>query len=229
MTRQDLDGSTVVFDLDGTLIDTAPDLVGATNHVLSGLSLPPRPEAAVRPWISFGARRMIEEALEQSGQPRPAAEVDRLLALFLDHYEANIARGSRPYPHVLDEIRQLRSQGARIAVCTNKREALAVRLIETLALGDLFAAVIGRDTLAVSKPDPGHLTGTIARAGGIPTRAVMIGDSGVDIATARAARVPVVGVTFGYSDVPMRDLGADVTIDSYANLSGVIRHLLAAR
>lgn len=169
---------------------------------------------------------MIEEALAQSGEMRAPHDVDRFLAMFLDHYEANIARNSRPYPHVVDEIVRLRSEGARVAVCTNKREALAVRLIGALALTDLFAAIIGRDTLPVSKPDPGHLTGTIARAGGDIRHAVMIGDSGVDVATARAARVPVVGVTFGYSDVPMAELGADATIDSYANLSGVIRHLL---
>lgn len=194
--------------------------------MLGRLSLPPRPEATLRPWISFGARRMIEEALAQSGEMRAPHDVDRFLAMFLDHYEANIARNSRPYPHVVDEIVRLRSEGARVAVCTNKREALAVRLIGALALTDLFAAIIGRDTLPVSKPDPGHLTGTIARAGGDIRHAVMIGDSGVDVATARAARVPVVGVTFGYSDVPMAELGADATIDSYANLSGVIRHLL---
>lgn len=221
-------GATIVFDLDGTLIDTAPDLIGATNHVLAGLSLPPRPAASVQPWISFGARRMIVEALKQSGTAFTASEVDRLLTIFLDHYEANIARASRPYPHVLDEIARLRGAGANIAICTNKREALALKLLDSLRLTDLFGAIIGRDTLPVSKPDPGHLVGTIARAGGRLERAVMVGDSGVDIATARAAGVPVVGVTFGYSDVPIRELSPDIVLDTYANLSGVLGTLIAA-
>ncbi|MGD9669725.1 MAG: phosphoglycolate phosphatase [Hyphomicrobiaceae bacterium] len=215
-------GATIVFDLDGTLIDTAPDLIGATNHVLAGLSLPPRPANAVEPWISFGARRMIEEALKQSGVRQSQTEVDKLLGVFLDHYEANIASGSRPYPHVLDEISRLTSAGAKVAICTNKREALAFKLLDALRLTELFAAIIGRDTLPVSKPDPGHLIGTIERAGGRMERAIMVGDSGVDIATARAAGVPVVGVSFGYSDVPIRELNPDVAIDTYANLSDVL-------
>ncbi len=228
MSRSPLNGATIVFDLDGTLIDTAPDLIGATNHVLAGLSLPPRPAAAVQPWISFGARRMIEEALNQSGAVQSQTEVDKLLGIFLDHYEANIARGSRPYPHVLDEISRLTSAGASIAICTNKREALAFKLLDALRLTELFAAIVGRDTLPVSKPDPGHLTGTIRRAGGRVDRAIMVGDSGVDIATARAAGVPVIGVSFGYSDVPIRELNPDATIDTYANLSDVLGALFTA-
>ncbi|HRY06987.1 MAG TPA: phosphoglycolate phosphatase [Hyphomicrobiaceae bacterium] len=228
VTRSPLTGATIVFDLDGTLIDTAPDLVGAANHALARLALPPRPAEALRPWISFGARRMIEEGLDQCGVKQSPARIDQLLAVFLDHYEANIARLSRPYPHVLDEISRLTSAGASIAICTNKREALTFKLLDALQLTQYFAAIIGRDTLPVSKPDPDHLIGTIARAGGRVERAVMVGDSGVDIATARAARVPVVGVSFGYSDVPIKDLNPDVTIDTYANLAGVIGPLLPA-
>lgn len=224
--KYNFSGATIVFDLDGTLIDTSPDLIGATNHVLAEMSLPPRPAKEVQPWISFGARRMIEEALKQSGILRSPSEVDRLLDVFLDHYEANIARGSRPYPHVLDQITHLSGAGAKIAICTNKREALTLKLLGELQLTELFAAIIGRDTFSVSKPDPGHLIGTIERAGGQVERAIMVGDSGVDIATARAAGVPVIGVTFGYSDVPIRQLNPDVAIDSYANFSEVVTRLI---
>lgn len=225
LSRSTLDGATIVFDLDGTLIDTAPDLIGATNHVLAGLSLPPRPADAVQPWISFGARRMIEEALHQSGIPQSQTQIDNLLEIFLDHYEANIARGSRPFPHVLDEISRMAGAGARLAICTNKREALTLKLLDALQMTPRFAAIVGRDTLPVSKPDPGHLIGTIERAGGRLEHAIMVGDSAVDVATARAAGVPVVGVSFGYTDIPMRELGPDVTIDTYANLSVVLERL----
>lgn len=226
MSPNALAGATVVFDLDGTLIDTAPDLIGATNHVLSQLALPPRPAEALKPWISFGARRMIVEALRQSGVQHSQGDVDRLLAAFLIHYEDNIARESRPFPHVIEEIAQLKAAGANIAICTNKREVLSLKLLGQLELTALFAAIVGRDTLAVCKPHPGHLTGTIERAGGRAERAVMVGDSGVDIATARAARVPVVGVTFGYSDAPISSLDPDVTIDTYAGLSDLLDGLL---
>ncbi len=227
MSNSLFSGATIVFDLDGTLIDTSPDLIGATNHVLAGLSLPPRPADAVRPWISYGARRMIEEALDQSNATRSAPEVDRLLEAFLDYYENNIARGSRPYPHVLEQIDYLAGSGAKVAICTNKREALTLKLLDALRLTDRFDAIVGRDTLPVSKPDPGHLIGAIERAGGRLERAVMIGDSGVDVATARAAGIPIVGVTFGYSEVPIRQLDPDVAIDTHADLSDVLKVLLA--
>jgi phosphoglycolate phosphatase len=229
VTLNFLAGATIVFDLDGTLIDTAPDLIGAANHVLAGLALSPRPAEALKPWISFGARRMIVEALAQCDADRSEAEVDHLLASFLTHYEGNIAQLSRPFPNVIEEIADLTSAGARVAICTNKREALAVKLIDALDLSGLFTAIIGRDTLPVCKPDPGHLTGTIVRAGGMIERAVMVGDSGVDIATARAAGVPVVGVTFGYSDAPISTLNPDVAIDTYAGLQGVLGGLLRSK
>lgn len=229
MTASPLKNSTVVFDLDGTLVDTAPDLVNATNHVLASLSLPPRPSESLRPWISHGARRMIVEALAQSGRTSSETETDRLLDMFLIHYEANIARDSRPYPHVVAEIETLRNSGARVAICTNKREALTLKLLDALELSSLFAAIVGRDTLPVSKPDPRHLIETIARAGGQPAHAVMVGDSRVDVSTARAAGIPIIGVTFGYSDRPISSFNPDVTLDDYVALSSHVAALLARR
>ena len=226
MSKKRFSQTTIVFDLDGTLIDTAPDLVAATNHVLTSLSLPELPSEALRPWISFGAVRMIVEALATHGLSRPDGEHDALLEKFLDYYEANIARCSRPFPHALEAIESLKAQGARVAICTNKREALSLKLLGELGLTDHFAAIVGRDTLDVCKPDPGHLTGTIERAGGHIGRAIMVGDSQVDVATARAAGIPVVGVTFGYTDTPMATLMPDALIDSFAALNPVLAELL---
>jgi len=225
---RELNGATIVFDLDGTLIDTAPDLIAATNHALSDLGLPARADTSLRPWISFGARRMVEEALREAGAPKDANEVDRLLGLFLEHYEHNIAQLSRPFPGAMEAVDVLKGSGARLAICTNKREILSLKLLGELGIASQFDAILGRDTLPICKPHPGHLTAAIARAGGSDAKAVMIGDSGVDVETARAARIPVIGVTFGYTDVPIAELSPDVVLSDYANLIGALRGLLEA-
>jgi phosphoglycolate phosphatase len=220
---------TVVFDLDGTLVDTAPDLVGATNHALADLGLPAVSAHLLRPWISFGARRMIVEALIHSQSPRPEADVDRLLELFLIYYEANIARESRPFPGAIDALTTLSAAGARLAVCTNKREGLSRSLLRALSLDRHFHGLAGRDTFPVCKPHPEHLLGAIRLAGGDPARALMVGDSDVDIRTAKAAHVPVVAVSFGYTEIPVAELGPDRVIDHYAALLPAIRDLHAVR
>ncbi|MDX2309123.1 MAG: phosphoglycolate phosphatase [Hyphomicrobium sp.] len=218
-------GLTVVFDLDGTLVDTAPDLVGATNHALADLGLAPVDAGTLRPWISFGARRMIVEALAAHGRSLPDPDVDRLLDRFIGYYEVNIARESRPYPGVVETVAMLRDEGATLAVCTNKRESLSRLLLDALALTPHFAGLAGRDTFLVSKPHPDHLYGAIRLAGGDPGRAVMVGDSDVDVATAKAAGIPVVAVSFGYTQVPVHDLAADVVIDHYRELPAAIAGL----
>lgn len=217
---------TVVFDLDGTLIDTAPDLIGATNHVLERAGHAPVPGALLRPWISFGARRMIVEGLAASGLALAESDVDRMLQSFLTYYEANIARESRPYPGMVAAARALRSQGARLAVCTNKREGLSRTLLEALDLTDLFCALAGRDTFPVHKPHPDHLHGAIRMAGGPALHAVMVGDSEVDVQTARAAQVPVIAVSFGYTQVPVLDLAPDRLIHHYDELLSAVSDLV---
>jgi phosphoglycolate phosphatase len=219
---------TLVFDLDGTLVDTAPDLVGAANHVLAGLTLAPLPAADLRPWISFGARRMIVEALALHGESREETAIDTLLARFLDHYVDNIAATSRPFPGAVGALDRLLAQGATLAVCTNKRHALAVKLLDALALSGRFKAIAGRDTFPVSKPHPDHLSGAVRLAGGNLARSVLVGDSAVDVDTARAAGVPFVGVSFGYTDIPMRALGPDAIIDHFDQLDATLARLLAA-
>jgi phosphoglycolate phosphatase len=220
---------TVVFDLDGTLVDTAPDLVGATNHALLDAGLPPVPAGVLRPWISFGARRMIVEALVHAGTPLPDRQVDRLLELFLAYYETNIARESRAFPGAVEAIEALTRSGVRLAVCTNKRENLSRALLKELDLDRHFLGLAGRDTFAVHKPHPEHLLGAVRLAGGDPKRAMMVGDSDVDIQTAKAARVPVVAVSFGYTAIPVRDLAPDRVIDHYDALIPALRDLHTRR
>ncbi|MEQ1710221.1 MAG: HAD family hydrolase [Hyphomicrobium sp.] len=216
-------GLTIIFDLDGTLVDTAPDLVGATNHVLDRLGSPPLPADVLRTWISYGARRMIVEAFAVRGLVISEAETDRQLEGFLDHYTANIARESRPFPGTIEALDRFAAAGAKLAVCTNKREALSRLLLDALGMSARFSAIAGRDTFKVCKPDPGHLTGAIRLAGGDTSRAVMGGDSGVDIATAKSAGIPVVGVTFGYTEIPVTALGPDAVIDHYDDLDAAVR------
>ncbi|MEW5964350.1 MAG: phosphoglycolate phosphatase [Pseudomonadota bacterium] len=219
---------TLVFDLDGTLVDTAPDLVGAANHVLAGLALAPLSAAELRPWISFGARRMIVEALALRGERREETTIDTMLARFLDHYVDNIAAESRPFPGAVGALDRCLARGATLAVCTNKRHALAVKLLDALALTTRFGAIAGRDTFPVSKPHPDHLSGAVKLAGGNLARSVLVGDSAVDVATARAAGVPFVGVSFGYTDTPMHALGPDAIIDHFDQLDDALSRLLAA-
>ncbi len=221
-------GLTIAFDLDGTLVDTAPDLVAATNFILDSLGGEPMPEAALRPWISYGARRMIVEAIAHRGISLDEAETDRHLELFLDHYTANIARHSRPFPGTLAALDRFIEEGAILTVCTNKRESLSRLLLDQLGMSSRFRAIAGRDTFPVCKPDPGHLTGAIRLAGGDAHRAVMVGDSGVDIATAKSAGIPVVGVTFGYTETPVANLNPDAIIAHYDELDSAIRRLDAS-
>ncbi|MGH6673358.1 MAG: HAD-IA family hydrolase, partial [Xanthobacteraceae bacterium] len=200
---------TIVFDLDGTLIDTAPDLVDTLNVVLAQEGLPAVPFEHARNMIGGGARGMIEQALATEGRACPAAEMDRLYEAFLAYYAAHIADRSRPFPGLQATLEHLTAAGYRLAVCTNKLEWLSKRLLNALRLAGCFAAICGQDTFGVQKPDPRVLRLTVNRAGGELARAIMIGDSKTDVDTARAAHVPVIAVDFGYSDVPIASLQPD--------------------
>lgn len=213
---------TIVFDLDGTLVETAPDLIRATNHAMSLAGLEPVAPADIRPSISFGGRAMIVKGLELRRARLSDGEIDRLLEHFLDHYVENIAVESRPFPGLENALDRLAAEGARLAVCTNKREGMSRLLLDTLALSERFAAIAGRDTFPVHKPHPDHLTGAIRLAGGDPRRAVMVGDSDTDLQTARAAGVPMIGVPFGYTEIPMHELGPDALIEHYDHLLDAI-------
>ena len=221
-----LDGATLVFDLDGTLVDTAPDLFGALHHVLDGAAVPKAPNDHIRPFISFGARRMIAESISHAGETRSDGDIDGLLQVFLEHYADNVAVKSAPYANLLDALEVSSAAGATLGVCTNKREHLARLLLRELEMHDRFGAILGYDTLEVHKPDPRHLTETISRTGGDPSKAIMVGDSPTDVATAKAAGIPVIAVSFGYSEVHYTELGADVVIHDYAEFMDATRQLL---
>jgi phosphoglycolate phosphatase len=216
---------TIVFDLDGTLIDTAPDLFRAADFVLAEAGLAPAPPGLLRPLIGFGARVMIKAAFADQGRPLPEAELEAVYARYLAHYADNIAAESRPYPGLVAALDTLAEEGALLAVCTNKSEALARRLLATLHLLPRFAALAGWDTFDVFKPHPAHLTRTVVLAGGNPRKAILVGDSDTDIKTARAAGVPVIGVPFGYTDVPVHKLGPDAVIDHYRDLEAAIHRV----
>ncbi len=216
---------TIVFDLDGTLIDTAPDLIATLNHTLAQQGLPVVPYATARPLIGGGARGMIERALAIEGRSCSTADVDRLYTTFVAHYAGHIADRSRPFPQLEAALDRLAEAGHQLAVCTNKLEWLSKRLLDALQLTERFAAICGQDTFGMQKPDPQIFHQTVLRAGGEAKRAIMVGDSVTDIRTARAAKVPVVAVDFGYTDVPIASLGPDRVISSFAELPRAISEL----
>ena len=212
----------VVFDLDGTLADTAPDLIGTLNAIMSREGLPAVPLAAARDMIGAGARALVERGFEAAGRELTPARSDALFRDFLAHYAENLCIHSRLFDNLVPALNALEREGFRLAVCTNKVEGHSVRLIEALGLGGRFAAICGRDTFPYSKPDARHLLLTIERAGGDPARAVMVGDSKTDIDTAKAAGIPVVAVTFGYTDIPVRNLSPEAVIDDFAELVAAV-------
>lgn len=209
----------IVFDLDGTLVDTAPDLLASMNHALVHVGLGPIEDDGFRKHVGFGARVMLERAYESSGHAHPGAEtLDELMRHFLDFYQDTMPGASRPYDDVLEAIASFRAEGYLAAVCTNKIEVNAIRLLRELEIDGLFAAICGQDTFPVRKPDPAHLTGTIEMAGGDRNRAIMIGDSETDILTAKAAGIPVVAVDFGYTERPVAEFSPDKVISHYRDL-----------
>src|SRR5476651_1163042 len=219
----------VVFDLDGTLVDTAPDLIGALNFILDREGLPPVPLHAARNMIGAGARKLIERGLELEGRIMSVEDVTRLTGDFIDYYADHIADASRPFEGLEGALDDLSMRGYRFAVCTNKLEWLSKRLLDQLGLSGRFAAICGADTFGVSKPDPAILRQTIARAGGQPASAIMVGDAGPDIGVARRAGVPVIGVGFGYTDVPIADLKPDLVIHHMRDLPAAVESLMPPR
>ena len=213
---------TIVFDLDGTMIDTAPDLIATLNYILAQQGLPTVPYDDARPMIGGGARGMIERALILEKRQSSTAEVDRLYQAFIAYYADHVADRSRPFPGLEATLDGLAAAGYILAVCTNKLEWLSRRLLDALNLTPRFAAICGQDTFGVQKPDPLMFRLTVERAGGEPTRAIMVGDSITDIRTARAAYAPVIAVDFGYTDVPVERLGPDRVISAFTELPAAI-------
>lgn len=212
----------VVFDLDGTLADTAPDLTAALNHSLAVLGRPAVPDESVRHMVGHGARALLQKGLAATGEMNDAL-VEQGFPIFIDHYTANIAVGTRPFPGLDVALDALSAMGVKLAVCTNKLESLSRELIDALGWQDRFHALVGGDTLPVRKPDPAPLFEAIARCGG--GRAAFIGDSITDTDTGRNAGIPTIAVSFGFSDRPVDQLGADRIIDHFDEMIPALRAL----
>lgn len=206
---------TIGFDLDGTIADTAPDLMAALNHTLQSLGREPLPLDRVRSMIGHGTRALLRNGLAATGTA-DETEVAAGYPTLMDYYEAHVCDFTRPYPGVEAALDALAAQGIKLSVCTNKPERVSRLLIDALGWTDRFAAIVGGDTRAVTKPDPDPLHFAIERAGGGP--AAFVGDSITDVQTAKAAGLPCVVVSFGFADRPADQLGADKVIDDFADL-----------
>ena len=223
-----LRGATIAFDLDGTLVDTAPDLVASLNLILGEEGLPPLPFDDVRKMVGRGAKALLERGFAAAGAPLDADKTQALFERFIALYLGRIAHESAPFPGVVETLVALRTAGARLAVCTNKLTHLSVALLDALDLTRYFDAVVGADSAPAAKPDPRHVLATIAAVGGDPARAVMVGDSINDVLSAQAAGVPALLVSFGYTEAPVETLGGDLLIDSFLEVQDACIALLTS-
>lgn len=220
----------VIFDLDGTLVDTAPDLIDSLNHAIAAAGLAPTTYDDLKHLVGHGARVMIKRAFALRETPLSDAELEPLYERFIAYYLETMPGNSVPYPGIVPALERLTAAGFTLAVCTNKTTVLAVPLLEKLGLAQHFPVVTCGDTFEWRKPDARHILGTVEKAGGDPERSVMVGDSFNDIASAKNANIPSIGVTFGYTDVPMAELGPDVIIDGFDRLDPqMIEQLIAKR
>ncbi|MEZ5935986.1 MAG: phosphoglycolate phosphatase [Alphaproteobacteria bacterium] len=215
----------VVFDLDGTLVDTASDIVTHLNEMLIDLGRPGLALDEVRPMIGDGVRALLIRGLETSGGVPDGLDIEALFHRYLARYAERPVRTGGPYPGMVDTLEALAGAGVRLGVCTNKPQAPTDRLLRMLDLDRHFAAVIGGDALPVKKPDPAHLLAVLEQLDVRPERAALIGDSDTDRKTARRAGIPCILVSYGYTAIPAADLGADVVIDQAADLTSALASL----
>ncbi len=218
----------LVFDLDGTLAETAPDLVATLNMLLTREGFPPVPYATARSMVGGGARTLIERGLAHGGGSLPAARIDALFDEFLAHYDAHICDQTTLFPGVDAALDRFGAAGWGFAVCTNKVEHSSVLLLEALGIAGRFSAICGKNTFPMSKPDGRALLMTIGKAGGRNDRAIMVGDSKTDIETARNAKIPVVAVDFGYTDLPVDAYEPDRVISHFDDLWEATESLVKA-
>jgi phosphoglycolate phosphatase len=216
---------TIIFDLDGTLVDTAADLTATLNVILAEENCASVPLQTTRPLIGKGARALIEKGLQLNNAAYDDTRLALLTERFVQYYSAHIADHSTAHPDLRAALDGFLKQGFKLGVCTNKRTPLAMQLLQAVKLDHYFKAVIGSGELPFSKPDPRMLYVAISECGGAPDRAVLVGDNETDVETARAAKVPIILVDFGYTSVPVRELGADAVISDWAGLWPAIRNL----
>lgn len=205
----------LIFDLDGTLVDTAPDLMAATNHALSLIDRPPIPEARFRHLVGHGALNLIKRGIAETGASVTDETVKRLYGALLDYYGANIATNSKVFPGLMPFLDRIKSHGIAMGVCTNKVEGLSHKLLNEIGLAHYFDAVVGGDTLAVMKPDVAPYNEVTKRLGVVSASSMMVGDSETDIRTAQNVGVPVIAVSFGYTDKHVSHFNPTHVIDHY--------------
>jgi len=212
----------IVFDLDGTLADTTLDLTASLNYALGALGRPSIPPEDVRRMVGHGARALLRKGLAATGEVNHAL-IEQAFPLLVQYYKNHIADHTKPFDGVESALDALDGQGVKLAICTNKLEALSLDLVAALGWQGRFAAVVGGDTLPQRKPDPAPVHEAIGRAGG--GRAAFVGDSISDTDAARAAGIPCVALTFGFSDRPADELGATALIDDYDQLLPTLERL----
>ena len=221
-----MSGVTVVFDLDGTLVDSAPDLMHATNHILAREGRRKVSMDEIRSMVGQGAKKLIERGFAATGEPVAEHRLKRLYHDFVDYYGANVAQDSRPFPGVVPLLERCGEAGIGLAVCTNKLEGLSVSLIEALDLKRHFRAIVGPDTLRIAKPDAAPYREAVRRSGGRVERSLMVGDSETDVLTARAAGVPVIAVSFGYSERSVAEFAPDHLVDRFEEMWPIIERFV---
>jgi phosphoglycolate phosphatase len=212
----------IVFDLDGTLADTAGDLIATLNLILEREGLEAIPLNSARDLIGQGSRALLQRGFTLQQRTLTPQRLEMLFAEFLHHYAEHLVDRTRLFPGAEEALERLSRRGHVLAVCTNKNEALSRQLLTALGVASRFAAICGRDTFPFCKPDPRHLTETVRLSRSWPTAAIMVGDSKTDIDTARAAEVPVIAVPFGYTDVPVARLAPDVVIEHFDEIDAAI-------
>ncbi|WP_370452010.1 HAD-IA family hydrolase [Brevundimonas sp. SPF441] len=227
MSDRDLEGWTIAFDLDGTLVDSAPDLIGTLNRMLVEEGLPPVPMESASTLIGSGARALLVHGFEAAGAPVERAKSDELFERFLVDYAAHIADGSQPFEGVVETLKRLSERGAILVVATNKRSDLSELLLGKLDLTRHFAAIVGPDRVSARKPSGAHLKEAVAIAGGDPERAIMVGDAAPDADAAKDAGMPCILTTFGFTPTPVEDLGGDVLIDAFEDVEEAIDGILS--
>ena len=216
---------TLIFDLDGTLVDSAPDLANSLNHTLARYGVPPLSVEAVSGLIGGGIPKLVERGFQESGCRLTDRKLEEATRTFEAHYAKNAVVDSELYPGAKTMLDGLMKAGIKLAVCTNKLEPIAKDILEKLHIDHCFEIILGGHSKRPRKPDPAALWEAVEKSGGSADRTVMIGDSKVDLDAARAARIPVILVSFGYSKVPAAQLGADAVIDSLSDLPGALASL----
>jgi phosphoglycolate phosphatase len=222
----DLNGYIIAFDLDGTLVDTAPDIIGALNLVLREEGIKPYHLDEARPLIGRGALELLRRGFALAGHPLTPGQEQPLLDRLLKHYETHIDAFSKPFEGVVEAMDALSAAGAKLAVCTNKHTYLSVELIKRLGWSDRFGSNRGSDSVPAKKPDAGHLQACVDDIGGDIKKTILVGDSETDFLTSRNAGVPSILVSFGYSERPIQELDCDVLIDHYDALVDAIKTVI---